>query len=84
MSVAVVQALDLSYLGIAAGGVAQLARQRYSGLIVRDMGELDNTHYGATEVRQVLHGKGEAATTAASACYWESRLAHSRQIEASE
>jgi hypothetical protein len=52
--------------------------------MVRDMGELGNTHYGAREVRQVLHGKGEAAPTAASACYWESRLARSRQVEASE
>jgi hypothetical protein len=65
------------------GGVAQLAR-RYSGLVERDMGELDNTHYGAREVRQLLHGKGEAASTVASACCWGSRLARSRQIEASE
>jgi hypothetical protein len=83
MSVAVVPASGPLLSRYRRGGVAQLAR-RFSGLMLRDMGELDNTHYGARDVRQVLHGKGEAAPTAASACYWGSRLARSRQIEASE
>jgi hypothetical protein len=67
MSVAAVRASELSYPILSGPAAAVSLTQRYSGVMARDMGRLDNTHDGANNARRVLREKGEAAATAVSA-----------------
>jgi hypothetical protein len=68
MSVTAVRALDLSCPVLDSPRRFRSLNVTVGLGYVRDMGSLDNTHYGANNARQVLREIGEAASTAASAC----------------